>query len=641
MPPAAEPIARVVWLKVDEQIERLSEMIRRLPPGHAQWRPNLPPESFPQPRCLGELLGHLLQCLAGFVAALYAIRPEQLAYALDLRNRPVNHVCGEGEALARIDEYRTVIQDGFALVTDADCVRLIPTVFVRDGEAALTLLLGNLEHLVNHKHELFYYAKLLGVPFKSADLYRFRDDSVSARRAGGSTVSASFAASDRHHENGHSTVTATAAATAAATAIATAESLDLVSGIRDVLVIASSSRSGSSLFVQLLRRSSRFLHTAGEINPFLRLTGLGWPASGTDSDELTAGHATQAVRRALAEQLGGDVGEPAGTRFEEANGDFVHQLHHRLSLQWPRERVGVECVRRCQAAAVTDMQAERSPNGRHADLQRFHAYFLGHVRREHPAINPYYYDLDPHLLRRVFPDLAIPAGPPGTDAIEEPPFILIEPWRRPVDWQRRILVIKTPSNSYRLGFLRALFPAARFRVVHLTRNPAASINGLRDGWKHWGFHSHYIGPELRIRGYSDVDHPDGKWWKFDLAPGWRERTDETLEQVCAFQWCAAHEAVLDFIQTSGVEHRRVRFEAIAEPGSRTRTIDELCDWCGIVPDRALRCAAAGALPWTMAVRAPSPRRWEENADVLRPVLADRRVRALAERLDYGDTAEWT
>jgi hypothetical protein len=241
----------------------------------------------------------------------------------------------------------------------------------------------------------------------------------------------------------------------------------------------------------------------------------------------------------------------------------------------------------------------------------------------------------------VFPSLDVPAGPPGSAAVEEPPFVLVEPWRRPSGWQKRALVVKTPSNSYRLPFLRALFPAARFRILHLTRNPAASINGLRDGWSHWGFHSHYIGTALRIPGYSDRGHPDGHWWKFDLPPGWREHTDRTLEEICAFQWCAAHEAVLDFIDTSGVEHRRVRFEALVTgPASRVRIVEELCDWCGVAPDPALLRAAAGALPLTMAVRSPAPGRWRANADALRSVLAERRVRLLAERLDYGNTAEW-
>jgi hypothetical protein len=37
-----------------------------------------------------------------------------------------------------------------------------------------TLLLGNLEHLINHKHQLFLYLKLMGVPVGTPDLYQFR-----------------------------------------------------------------------------------------------------------------------------------------------------------------------------------------------------------------------------------------------------------------------------------------------------------------------------------------------------------------------------------------------------------------------------------------------------------------------------------
>ena len=52
--------------------------------------------------------------------------------------------------------------------------RPIPTVFVPDGEPVLTLLLGNLEHLINHKHELFTAIKQMGVPVATRDLYRLR-----------------------------------------------------------------------------------------------------------------------------------------------------------------------------------------------------------------------------------------------------------------------------------------------------------------------------------------------------------------------------------------------------------------------------------------------------------------------------------
>src|SRR5947199_390304 len=62
------------------------------------------------------------------------------------------------------------------LLSDADLARLIPTVFVSGGESVLTLLLGNLEHLINHKRQLFTYLQLLNVPVTTRDLYRFRGE---------------------------------------------------------------------------------------------------------------------------------------------------------------------------------------------------------------------------------------------------------------------------------------------------------------------------------------------------------------------------------------------------------------------------------------------------------------------------------
>ena len=40
----------------------------------------------------------------------------------------------------------------------------------------MTLLLGNLEHLLNHKYQLFLYIRLQGVTVTSRDLYQFREE---------------------------------------------------------------------------------------------------------------------------------------------------------------------------------------------------------------------------------------------------------------------------------------------------------------------------------------------------------------------------------------------------------------------------------------------------------------------------------
>lgn len=123
---------------------------------------------------MAELLGHLLDCLSGFCATLHAAHPNETAHFVKLRELPVNHRCEVEEARARLRDYESHIKEGFAVLSDADLTRSLPTVFVETGEPVMTLLLGNLEHLINHKHQLFSYLKLMGIPVSTRDLYRFR-----------------------------------------------------------------------------------------------------------------------------------------------------------------------------------------------------------------------------------------------------------------------------------------------------------------------------------------------------------------------------------------------------------------------------------------------------------------------------------
>jgi hypothetical protein len=153
----SQPLCDALREKIQEQIERTTHLIA------------MAPDSAPN-----TLLGHLLECAAGFCAVLYAANPESLAHFLKLRERPVNHACGAAEARGRLAIYASHIDEGFTLLTDADLARSIPTVFKPAGETLITLLLGNLEHLINHKHELFARFKAAGVAVGTPDLYRLR-----------------------------------------------------------------------------------------------------------------------------------------------------------------------------------------------------------------------------------------------------------------------------------------------------------------------------------------------------------------------------------------------------------------------------------------------------------------------------------
>ncbi len=164
-----QPLCEALSGKVREQIELIDALVEKLPEGQVQWTP---PAGSGWPT--NRLLGHLLDCLAGMCAALHAANPDALEHFLELRGLPVNHCCGTGEARARIGEYGRRIAEGFSLLKDEDLARRIPTVFVPQGEPLLSLLLGNLEHITNHKHDLFVHLKLMGAAVGTRDLYRFR-----------------------------------------------------------------------------------------------------------------------------------------------------------------------------------------------------------------------------------------------------------------------------------------------------------------------------------------------------------------------------------------------------------------------------------------------------------------------------------
>ena len=162
-----DPLAGAVCAKIEEQIERTLHLIGLAP--DIAWAPPIAGAW-----TFGELLGHLLDCLAGVCAVLYAAHPAELAHFAELRDLSVNFACSPAEARERIEVYRTRIAEGFAVLRDGDLGRLLLTVFVPEGESVLTLLLGNLEHLINHKHQLFLYLKLAGVRAGTKDLYRLR-----------------------------------------------------------------------------------------------------------------------------------------------------------------------------------------------------------------------------------------------------------------------------------------------------------------------------------------------------------------------------------------------------------------------------------------------------------------------------------
>lgn len=412
--------------------------------------------------------------------------------------------------------------------------------------------------------------------------------------------------------------------------------------IKEVIVIASSSRGGSSFFAEVMRQNPQLLHFSAEINPFFVLNGLSYPYSGTQSDALDESHLSQVTT--LDRYFAWDIGNIA-TRFEDdqAQYQFALDIYGRLLLQWPHLHFEVEPIVQGVMQTLHELQTQHGWSVYDfTDPQLFHVLFFSRLTAIYPEVNPYYYDLNPELIRRYCPQSPQPSGPPHGLLLEEVPFVTVSPWRRPRSYDAP-LVIKTPSNVYRLPFIRGLFPNAKLRIIHLTRNPIASVNGLFDGWHHHGFFSHKLTTPLQIAGYTD-QYPEWAeyWWNFDLPPGWEQVTHSSLVKVCGFQWRMAHTAILDFIQQHPeIDYYRLPFEnLIRDKDSRKQALAQVSEW--LKTDRhGFNGVAEQGLPPIMTTGRPRHRRWSSRAELYAPIFDDERTQQVTEILGYGtDQTHW-
>lgn len=172
----SKTIAIILEEKVQGAVGRMEHLVSLVPADRLNWRPNPANEEIREVVDLGHVLGHLLDCMAGFCAAFLAAYPEELAEFVKLKSAQVNHFCTPGEWRERIGIYKEGIDRGFRLCTDEDLKRPIATIFMPKGEALGSILLNNLEHLVNHKYQLFFYLRLLGVPVGTEDLYDLKKE---------------------------------------------------------------------------------------------------------------------------------------------------------------------------------------------------------------------------------------------------------------------------------------------------------------------------------------------------------------------------------------------------------------------------------------------------------------------------------
>ncbi|MFZ6681202.1 sulfotransferase [Undibacterium sp. Tian12W] len=392
---------------------------------------------------------------------------------------------------------------------------------------------------------------------------------------------------------------------------------DLAARVRNVAVILTSPRSGSSLLKSVLSSHPGIASLDGEMEPFLALTRNGFSFN-ADSDALKSIN----NQDSLLDNIFDDMTVPA-----EGESDYVFlksRWRKRLLMQFPalfsEERAYHQLLH--DLDAVFRLATEKRIQGE-AVLQDL---VLSRVFKSETWRQDYYDGKKNPAASHCFNE---------PFKLEEPPFVIPRQHRRHLeaaDVEQKVLLFKTPPDVYRIGMYEQLFPNARIKYLHLTRGYAQSVNGLMDGWlspvAFFSRDMQRLGLDLSIKGYSDTVSFGKRWWKFDLPPNWQEYRRANLEEVCLNQWLSAHQAII----ASQVSSLSVSFEEFLS--SPAAVMQKITSYLDLPEMRSLPVFAV-----TMATEAPKIRRWHKRETSLLRMGERKEVQMMMDTLAYSMNPE--
>jgi Sulfotransferase family len=180
----------------------------------------------------------------------------------------------------------------------------------------------------------------------------------------------------------------------------------------------------------------------------------------------------------------------------------------------------------------------------------------------------------------------------------------------------RRFVDKTAENTLRIPYLQELFPEASF--VFLRRRASDTVNSLLEAWRARPRFVKYRLPEP-LTGLGEMS---GDRWSFALVPGWRELREAPLEEICARQYIACNEAVLE--ARDSVDPSRwheVAYEELVN--SPVETVRRLCEQLDFAFEPAVEdfAAALDRRPSSTTLSPPRPGKWrEQNREAIERIL---------------------
>lgn len=332
---------------------------------------------------------------------------------------------------------------------------------------------------------------------------------------------------------------------------------DLLS-VGEVSFLLSASRGGSSVAVDILRQQAKtaglkerkILSFPGEQKPHIELSGFTSPLkNGPISDRLDASHAKDASRvPILVEELAAEVGYPLDSTTDLRG--FAITVYGRLLLQWSGIDFGVpqEALAKIYQAILLVSQSSDG-DLTYINNNSSEENLLNALKQQFPQIDLRLYD----VLNNKNGSDNLGISPSYEGFIEEPPFIIPTPWHYATreEVEQGILLMKDPSDAWRIQFWKEVFQGRPMSWLHLSRNAQESVSGLCDGWKFpYGYITTRSPRALDIRGYTDINSPWTQWYaNYSMSDhAWSLLLDGNqvdLEQVAATQWADAHRAITD------------------------------------------------------------------------------------------------
>lgn len=353
-----------------------------------------------------------------------------------------------------------------------------------------------------------------------------------------------------------------------------------IQGVNRLCILASSSRGGTSVTAELLQSqgagctdpSRRLLALPGEEKPHLVLAGLAFPSRADRFDDLTAVDAQEVAVARLSTEMRSEVGYPI-KRCDDLH-VYAAQLYRRLLLQWPIPMADLEMEN--AISKLAQALRMRFPLG-YADSVPNRRQVLAACISCFPFITPSFYDCWP---ARISDDALLLSG--CWWSIEETPFVLPPPWQNVTcdDLEKGCLLLRDPSNAWRLPFWRTVFPVQSIAILHLVRDPRESVQGLCDGWNYpFGFQTISSQKALVIPGYNDSVDFGANGWKRHCLNFSIDKTlsrallDEhrtlSLVQICAHQWMEAHARIISDVEELSLPRSVVHFAKLRRKADET------------------------------------------------------------------------